>query len=443
GSGSGSIGSNRPAFTSPAFPITIAGAPSRARSSRSSAAGSMAPTGSAHVVRRPRPSPSIPSAFRPVTWTNPLVRTGACGNPASPSTDTSTPWRSPHHCRAAANPVKFAIWPPVTSTPSQSAGNPKSSRSQRREISSSLEASGLASQPPAFWSSSDVSQSAPSAAGVVPPITQWKKRGPEERTCASSPPSISWSSAASVPNPSSGRGPPKASAASLERASRTGAVGSDARYASASRATRSSAARLSAGCSSGSDTLPNLQCRAMRTAIPIAAGAAAAGALAWGHFEAGWVRLEELDCPLERLPPELAGVRIAHLSDFHLGFPSRGEQAVLSAVDWVSSRKPDLVFVSGDLLSRRQGEPLLRELLARLPNCYAVLGNHDFAETKDPFASRSPVGDLEPATLLLDEAKTVELRGRRVQIVGVDPRSYRRGLAQPAGLADPQADLRI
>jgi predicted MPP superfamily phosphohydrolase len=181
----------------------------------------------------------------------------------------------------------------------------------------------------------------------------------------------------------------------------------------------------------------------MRNAISIAAGAAAAGALAWGHFEAGWVRLEELECPLERLPPELGGVRIAHLSDFHLGFPSRGEQAVLRAVDWVSSRKADLVLVSGDLLSRRRGEPLLRELLARLPNCYAVLGNHDFAETNDPFAARSPVGDLEPATLLLDEADTVEIRGRRVQIVGVDPRTYRRGLAQPARLADPQADLRI
>jgi predicted MPP superfamily phosphohydrolase len=181
----------------------------------------------------------------------------------------------------------------------------------------------------------------------------------------------------------------------------------------------------------------------MRIAIAIGAGAVAAGGLAWGHFEAGWVRLEELECPLERLPPELAGVRIAHLSDFHLGFPSRGEQAVLRAVDWVSSRRPDLVLVSGDLLSSNSGEPLLRELLPQLPNCYAVLGNHDFAETKDPFATRSPVGDLEPATLLLDEERTFELRGRRVQIVGVDPRSYRRGLAQPARLADPEADLRI
>jgi predicted MPP superfamily phosphohydrolase len=181
----------------------------------------------------------------------------------------------------------------------------------------------------------------------------------------------------------------------------------------------------------------------MRTAIAIGTGAAAAGALAWAHFEAGWVRLEELECPIERLSSELAGIRIAHLSDFHLGFPSRGEQAVLRAVDWVSSRHPDLVLVSGDLLSRRRGEPQLRELLARLPNCYAVLGNHDFAETNDPFASHSPVGDLRPATLLLDEAKTVEIRGRRVQIVGVDPRSYRRGRSDPARLVDPQADIRI
>jgi uncharacterized protein len=179
------------------------------------------------------------------------------------------------------------------------------------------------------------------------------------------------------------------------------------------------------------------------TAIAIGAGAVVAGGLAWGYFEAGWVRLDQLECPIEGLPAELAGLRIAHLSDFHLGVPSRGGHAVRRAVDWVAARKPDLVLVSGDLLSRRRGEPELRELMARLPNCYVVLGNHDFAETKDPFASRSPVGDLEPATLLLDEAVSVELRGRRVQLVGVDPRTYRRGLSHPARLADRDAALRI
>jgi predicted MPP superfamily phosphohydrolase len=171
--------------------------------------------------------------------------------------------------------------------------------------------------------------------------------------------------------------------------------------------------------------------------------AASAAGLGWGHFEAGWPRLEELRCPLPGLPPELDGLRIAHLSDFHLGVPSRGAAAVERAVEWVEERQPDLTLISGDLLSRRSGEARLRELLARLPACYAVLGNHDLALSRDPFSQAVELGDLEPATLLRDESRVVEVRGRAVQIVGVDPRSYRRGRARPARLADPEADLRI
>jgi predicted MPP superfamily phosphohydrolase len=171
--------------------------------------------------------------------------------------------------------------------------------------------------------------------------------------------------------------------------------------------------------------------------------AASAAGLAWGHFEAGWVRLETLRCPLPGLPPELEGLRIAHLSDFHLGFPSRGSAAVERAVDWVEKRQPDLTLISGDLLSRRTGEAQLRSLLARLPGCYAVLGNHDFALTRDPFSRPVELDELAPATLLADDSRTVELRGRTVQVVGVDPRSYRRRHARPERLADPDADLRI
>ena len=82
-------------------------------------------------------------------------------------------------------------------------------------------------------------------------------------------------------------------------------------------------------------------------------------------------------------------------------------------------------------------------MLARLPGCYAVLGNHDFALTRDPFSRPVELDELAPATLLADDSRTVELRGRKVQIVGVDPRSYRRRLARPERLADPDADLRI
>jgi uncharacterized protein len=173
------------------------------------------------------------------------------------------------------------------------------------------------------------------------------------------------------------------------------------------------------------------------------AGAAGA-ALAWGHFEAGWVRLRTLDAPVRGLPPELEGLRVAHLSDFHLGVPSRGARAVERAVEWVASRRPDLVCVSGDLLSRPRGERRLRELAARLgPRCYAVLGNHDYGDSRDPFARKSPLVELGPATLLADDSRTIDLRGLKVQIAGGDPRSYWYRIARPEELVDPEADFRI
>jgi predicted MPP superfamily phosphohydrolase len=153
--------------------------------------------------------------------------------------------------------------------------------------------------------------------------------------------------------------------------------------------------------------------------ILLGAAVLAAAALAYGWFEAGWLRRRVLDLPVEGLPPALDGLRIAHLSDFHLGRPSRGTVAARDAVAWVRERRPDLVVVTGDLLSKPSGRPRLDELLAGL-EAYAVPGNHDVATTRDPF-SRS--GDLVglPATLLLDESRALDLRGERVQLAGVTP----------------------
>jgi predicted MPP superfamily phosphohydrolase len=173
-------------------------------------------------------------------------------------------------------------------------------------------------------------------------------------------------------------------------------------------------------------------------------GAVAGAGLGWGWFEAGWVRLRTLDVPIAGLPMELDGLRIAHLADFHLGLPSRGRRAVERAVEWTVERQPDLVCISGDLVSHPRGERALRGLLHRLGGrTYAVLGNHDVDHSRDPFSRSAGLTDLAPARLLVDETETVELRGRRVQIVGVDPRTYRQRRAQPWQHADPGADLRI
>jgi predicted MPP superfamily phosphohydrolase len=172
-------------------------------------------------------------------------------------------------------------------------------------------------------------------------------------------------------------------------------------------------------------------------------GGLAAAALAWGWFEAGWVRLRTLEVPLEGLPPELDGLRIAHLSDFHLGLPSRGSHAIHRAVEWVRERRPDLVCITGDLVSRERGEPMLRRILQELGDAYVVLGNHDVEHSRDPFSRAAGLTDLAPARLLVDESATAEVRGRRVQVVGVDPRAYRQGTSKPWKLVDDDADLRI
>jgi predicted MPP superfamily phosphohydrolase len=151
------------------------------------------------------------------------------------------------------------------------------------------------------------------------------------------------------------------------------------------------------------------------------------------------VRLDTVEVELAGLAPELAGVRVAHLSDFHLGVPSRGRRAVERAIAWVEQRRPDLIAVTGDLLTRPAGAPQLRayaERLAAVAPTFAILGNHDFAISRDPFSDRSHLRELEPARLLSDEGETIEVRGKRVYIAGSDPRSRFVGSRrQPADLA--------
>jgi hypothetical protein len=135
-----------------------------------------------------------------------------------------------------------------------------------------------------------------------------------------------------------------------------------------------------------------------------------------------------LELELPGLPEELDGLRIAHLSDFHFGVPSPGIGASWEAADWVRERRPDIVAISGDLLTHPRGEPMLRRLVRILPRpVFAVLGNHDIAISRDPQARRSDLRELEPATLLRDEGRLIELRGRSVWIAGAEPHLIVRG----------------
>ena len=155
---------------------------------------------------------------------------------------------------------------------------------------------------------------------------------------------------------------------------------------------------------------------------------------AYGWLEAGWLRRRVLEVPIDGLPEALDGLRIGHLSDFHLGAPlSRGNRASARAVDWVAERRPEIVCVTGDLVSHPRGEARLRDLLGRLDDPFVILGNHDVAVTRDPFSRAAELRDLERSRLLRDEEATIELHGERVSVVGVDPETYRAGRSRPDG----------
>jgi predicted MPP superfamily phosphohydrolase len=176
--------------------------------------------------------------------------------------------------------------------------------------------------------------------------------------------------------------------------------------------------------------------------IVVASCAAALGVYAW--FESGWLRTRVIEVDVDGLPEPLDGMRIGHLSDFHLGAPfSRGTGATRRAVDWVAARRPDLVCVTGDLVSHPRGEPLLSELLGRLDRPFVVLGNHDVAVTRDPFSRAAELHDLERTRLLRDEAETVTVDGMPVSVVGVDPVTYHGRGARPHELVDGAAAFRL
>ena len=178
--------------------------------------------------------------------------------------------------------------------------------------------------------------------------------------------------------------------------------------------------------------------------VLVVAVGAVAGIATYGWIEAGWLRHRVLEVPVDGLPEPLDGLRIGHLSDFHLGAPlSRGNRASERAVKWVAERRPDLVCITGDLVSHPRGEARLRTLLARLEDPFVVLGNHDVAVTRDPFSRAAELRDLERARLLGDDAESVRLRGALVSVVGVDPETYRAKAARPHELSDPAAALRL
>jgi len=157
-----------------------------------------------------------------------------------------------------------------------------------------------------------------------------------------------------------------------------------------------------------------------------ALGAAAALPFAYLLFESQWLRTVEHALPLYDLPPDLDGFTIVQLSDLHIGSePSFNLRAARKAVDEVRRIRPDLIVITGDLVTGGKRVDDLHNELRRLPpsrGVFAVLGNHDHGEMKLVRASTPDLSHLDEAgvRLLSDECVSVTVGEATLQVCGVD-----------------------
>ena len=116
---------------------------------------------------------------------------------------------------------------------------------------------------------------------------------------------------------------------------------------------------------------------------------------------------------------------------------------------WAAELQPDIIAVTGDLVARRRAAPgfaaACAELVARraMPRV-AVLGNHDLAHGRDPFAQGWDADDLGGVTLLDGAAIELSVSGRRISLAGGSASACMREPGyDPVSHLDPSADLRV
>jgi predicted MPP superfamily phosphohydrolase len=140
-------------------------------------------------------------------------------------------------------------------------------------------------------------------------------------------------------------------------------------------------------------------------------------------FAAGRLRYSvvRVDVPIANLPRELDGLRIAQLSDIHIG-DYMPPNEIARAVDMANALNPDISFVTGDFVSG-EGDPLdvciteLSRLRAPL-GVWGCNGNHEIYAGVEDDAER--LFREKGMRLLRARNEIVERNGARFNLIGVD-----------------------
>ncbi|MFK2820611.1 metallophosphoesterase [Flavobacteriaceae sp. LMIT009] len=135
----------------------------------------------------------------------------------------------------------------------------------------------------------------------------------------------------------------------------------------------------------------------------------------------------------EELPRQFRGLRIVQLSDLHLGSFNYRYHILKRAIDIINQLKPDLIFITGDLINNYSWElkgwnKIFNELNAK-EGKFSVLGNHDYGDYSKWKSQQEKEKNLEEVktfykdigfTLLLNEAELLKRNNESIAIIGVE-----------------------
>jgi uncharacterized protein len=142
------------------------------------------------------------------------------------------------------------------------------------------------------------------------------------------------------------------------------------------------------------------------------------------------IQVPIVNLPVAGLPTQLDGLRIAHLSDLHLGYYVHLED-LEKVVDKIKVQKPDLVLITGDISDDLELLPDALQIISHLSpkyGTYACVGNHEYyrgiMEVMRIFQS-------SPFPMLINQHINLDIAGAKITLGGADdPKTLRRDYAE-------------
>jgi hypothetical protein len=154
--------------------------------------------------------------------------------------------------------------------------------------------------------------------------------------------------------------------------------------------------------------------------------------LTYGVIKGGYnYTLKKQKIKLPNLPEEFQGMKIAQVSDLHVGsFLSL--EPMKEAVNLINEQDVDMLFFTGDLVNDKAEEaldfiPVFKEIKHPV---FSVLGNHDYPEyiysredkelRKHNFDMMREIHKKMNFDLLMNENRIIDRNGKKLAIIGIE-----------------------